>query len=121
MAPRVNILCHPHKGCMTECATSKVFISYQDIQWTNVAIGVAQGPDRHQRRNKGIEHAGDWVSGKAAMGVPTMKCPGVKASIPSTGRGRGVSGLEFKHASMCYRTLFGSSSVSLTLPTIRRI
>ena len=68
-----------------------------------------------QCRNRGIEVAGDSVSGNASMGAPTRKCPGVRASIPSSGYGRGVRGLEFKHASLCAKRV-----VSQTPPTIRR-
>ena len=38
-------------------------------------------------------------SGKAVIGFPMRKCPGVNASIPSEGSGSGVRGLELRHAS----------------------
>ena len=40
-------------------------------------------------------------SGKAVNGFPMRKWPGVRTSIPSDSSGRGVSGLEFKQASIC--------------------
>ena len=75
---------------------------------------------KHQRRNKDIEVVGVSISGKASRGAPTRKCPGVSTSIPSSGCARGVRGLEFKHASICVKTVASSSKVSQTLPTILR-
>ena len=73
---------------------------------------------RCQRRNKGIEHAGDSVSGKASRRAPTRKFAGIRASILSSGCGRGVRDLESKHPSICVRTVVSSSKVSRMLATI---
>ena len=75
---------------------------------------------KHQCRNKDIEVVGDSVSSKASRGAPTRKCPGVRASILSSGCGRGVRSLEFRHASICVKTVVSSSSVRRTPPTIHQ-
>ena len=75
---------------------------------------------KRQRCSKYIEAAGSSIFGKASRGAPTRKCPGVRASVPSSGCGRGVRGLEFKHASICVKTVVNSSTVNQTPPTIHR-
>ena len=42
---------------------------------------------------------------------------GVKASLPSSASRKGVSSLEFRHASICAKVVATSSKVSCTLPT----
>lgn len=48
-------------------------------------------------------------SGKAVNGFPMRKWPGVSTSIPSDSSGRGVSGLEFRQASICVKVVASSS------------
>ena len=57
--------------------------------------------------------------GIASRGLPMRKCPGVKASMPSSSSGRGTSGLLLRHASIWHKTVESSSKLSFTLPTIR--
>ena len=54
----------------------------------------------------------------ASNGCPTKKWPVVSASIPFSASGIAVSGLEFRQASICVRTVASSSNVSLASPTI---
>ena len=56
-------------------------------------------------------------SGNAIRGFPIRKCPGVNTSNPSESSGRGISGLEFRHASIWVRVVVSSSYVNLASPT----
>ena len=58
-------------------------------------------------------------SGIASRGQPMRKWPGVSAPIPSSTFGRGVSGLKFKHASICTKIVVNSSKLSWTSPITR--
>ena len=57
--------------------------------------------------------------GIASRGLPMRKCPGVKASMPSSSSGRVTSGLLLRQASIWHKTFESSSKLSFTLPTIR--
>ena len=57
--------------------------------------------------------------GIASRGLPMRKCPGVKASMPSSSSGRGTSGLLLRQASIWHKTVESSSKLSFTLPMIR--
>ena len=52
-----------------------------------------------------IGRRGNGGSGKDINGRPTRNCPGGKASIPSSGAGRGTIGLELRHASVWVRVV----------------
>ena len=75
---------------------------------------------RHQCHNKDIEVVGVSVFVKASIRASTRKCRSVRISIPSSGCGKGVRGLEFKLASICFKTVVSFSKVSRTPPTILR-
>ena len=57
------------------------------------------------------------LSGRASRGCPMKKCPGVYASVPSDTLGKGVNGLELRHASICANTVVISSNVNFVPPT----
>ena len=59
-------------------------------------------------------------SSKASMGPSIKKWPGVRASISSSSCGRGVNGLELRHASIWVNTVVSSSYERRTSPTMRR-
>ena len=70
-----------------------------------------------QRRKREREGWARDVSRMELRGLPMRKCPGVRASMPSSpADSRGVRGRLFKHASTCVRMVENSSNVSLVLP-----
>ena len=59
----------------------------------------------------------EW-SGRASIGLSRRKWPGVNTSAPPSASSRGVSGLEWRHASICANLVVSSSNVKCTFPTI---
>lgn len=59
-------------------------------------------------------------SGSKFSGWLMMKCPGVRASYESTDDDSWHNGREFKHASICVKTVESSSYVSVVFPSTAR-
>ena len=74
---------------------------------------------RCQRRRRERVRYENEGSGRASMGLPMRKWPGVSASIPSSSEGRETRGRLLRHASTWVSTVVNSSNVSFTLATIR--
>ena len=98
------------------CQTAAIDVS----TWPTITSKKAElvfGNDSNDCRSD-IGRRDDGGSGKDVNGRPTRNCPGVKASIPSSGAGRGTSGLELRHACIWARVVVSSSNVRCTSPTI---